>query len=223
MNLAREALDEAAALPSGRQPVVQLVRARLALALQQPAAARELLAEVERAWSGGDERRMLRRLRLVQAQALPPEQALPLLDQAVQAPTLAASAGAALPLQVRLAQVCLALGDAARAHRAADRAADWLLAVHPLEMSPAEVWLITDEVRPHSPSRGSAAVAQTDALCRAQESKTPLGVMPAETELKPEELLRAFKQANPKVWAIKDEQVCRKFPVLPSLLVMHQR
>jgi DNA-binding SARP family transcriptional activator len=141
VNLAREALDEAAALPSGRQPVVQLVRARLALALQQPAAARELLAEVERAWSGGDERRMLRRLRLVQAQALPPEQALPLLDQAVQAPTLAASAGAALPLQVRLAQVCLALGDAARAHRAAERAADWLLAVHPLEMSPAEVWL----------------------------------------------------------------------------------
>jgi len=42
---------------------------------------------------------------------------------------------------VRLAQVCLALGDAARAHRAAERAADWLLAVHPLEMTPAEVWL----------------------------------------------------------------------------------
>ena len=55
-----------------------------------------------------------------------------------------------------------------------------------------------------------------------QESKTPLGVMPAESELSPEELLRAFKRANPQVWAIKDEQVCRKFPVLPSLLVMHQ-
>jgi hypothetical protein len=141
INLAREALDQTAALPGGQAPVVQLVGARLALALQQPAVARELLAAVDRAWSGGDGRRMRRRLRLVQAQALPPEEALPLLEEAVQAPTLAASAGAALPLQVRLAQVCLALGDAARAHRAAERAADWLLAVHPLEMSPAEVWL----------------------------------------------------------------------------------
>ena len=60
---------------------------------------------------------------------------------------------------------------------------------------------------------------------RVQESKTPLGVMPADSKLGPEELLRAFKQANPKVWAIKDEQVCRQFPVLPplqQLLVMHQ-
>ena len=61
------------------------------------------------------------------------------------------------------------------------------------------------------------------ARCRVQESKTPLGVMSAESALKPEELLRAFKQANPKVWAIKDEQVCRQFPVLPPQLAMHQR
>ena len=60
-------------------------------------------------------------------------------------------------------------------------------------------------------------------LCRVQESKTPLGVMPAKSELGPKELLRAFKQANPKVWAIKDEQVCRPFPVLPPQLAMHQR
>ena len=63
-------------------------------------------------------------------------------------------------------------------------------------------------------------------LCRVQESKTPLGVMPAgKSKLGPKELLRAFKKANPKVWAIKDEQVCRKFPVLPplqQLLAMHQ-
>ena len=51
---------------------------------------------------------------------------------------------------------------------------------------------------------------------RVQESKTPLGVMPADSKLGPEELLRAFKQANPKVWAIKNE-VCRQFPVLPPL------
>ena len=43
---------------------------------------------------------------------------------------------------------------------------------------------------------------------RVQESKTPLGVMPAESKLGPAELLRAFKQANPQVWAIKDKQVC---------------
>ena len=61
---------------------------------------------------------------------------------------------------------------------------------------------------------------------RVQESKTPLGVMPADSKLSPPELLRAFKQANPTVWAIKDEQVCRQFPVLPplqQLLVMYQR
>ena len=46
--------------------------------------------------------------------------------------------------------------------------------------------------------------------------------MSAESELSPLELLRTFKQANPQVWTIKDKQVCRKFPVLPSLLVMHQ-
>ncbi len=45
-------------------------------------------------------------------------------------------------------------------------------------------------------------------LCRVQESKTPLGVMPADSKLSPEELLRAFKQANQKVWTIKDTQVC---------------
>ena len=59
-----------------------------------------------------------------------------------------------------------------------------------------------------------------------QESKTPLGVMPADSELGRKELLRAFKKANPKVWAIKDEQVCRQFPVLPplqQLMAMHQR
>ena len=43
--------------------------------------------------------------------------------------------------------------------------------------------------------------------CRVQESKTPLGVMPADSELKPEQLLRAVKQANQKVWTIKDDQV----------------
>jgi DNA-binding SARP family transcriptional activator len=140
-NLAREAVEQAIALPGGQSPVMAVVQARLALALRQPERARALLAGAEQAWTAGDGQRMLRRLRLVQAQVLPPEQALPLLEQALASPTLAASAGAALPLHVRLAQVSLALGDAARAHRAAERAADWLLAVHPLEMTPAEVWL----------------------------------------------------------------------------------
>ncbi len=140
-NLAREVLDEAATLPGGEAHVIGVVQARLALALRQPERARALLDAAERAWSAGGGQRMLRRLRLLQAQVLPPEQALPLLEQALASPTLAASAGAALPLHVRLAQVCLVLGDAARAHRAAERAADWLLAVHPLEMTPGEVWL----------------------------------------------------------------------------------
>ena len=47
--------------------------------------------------------------------------------------------------------------------------------------------------------------------------------MPANSKLSPPELLRAFKRANPQVWTIKDEKVCRQFPVLPPLLVMHQR
>ena len=36
---------------------------------------------------------------------------------------------------------------------------------------------------------------------------TPLGVMSGDSELEPEQLVRAFKQANQKVWTIKDNQV----------------
>jgi DNA-binding SARP family transcriptional activator len=167
-NLARAALEQAASLPGGPSAVMAVVQARLALALRQPERAQALLAGAEQAWAAGDGQRMLRRLRLVQAQVLPPERALPLLEQALASPTLAASAGAALPLHVRLAQVCLAVGDAARAHRAAERAADWLLAVHPLEMTPAEVWLtlaqaaqaVGDETQARSAARQGLAFVE---------------------------------------------------------------
>ena len=68
-----------------------------------------------------------------------------------------------------------------------------------------------------------------------QDSKTPLGVLPAKmqasesdfdvwddlpaSELSPAELLRAFKRANPQVWTIKDEQV--RLP--PSVLRRNKR
>ena len=48
-----------------------------------------------------------------------------------------------------------------------------------------------------------------------QKSKTPLGVIPADSELSTEELLWAFKQANPQVWAIK-EQVTTSLLPLPA-------
>lgn len=66
---------------------------------------------------------------------------LPLLEQLAAQPALRDNAAAGLPLQVRLAQTCLRLErpEAALAH--AQRAAHWLQAVWPLEMSPAEVQL----------------------------------------------------------------------------------
>ena len=63
------------------------------------------------------------------------------------------------------------------------------------------------------------AIKNANDRTRVQESNTPLGVIPADRdpqtgilrqgiEFKPEELLRAFKQANPEVWTIKDKKVC---------------
>ena len=63
------------------------------------------------------------------------------------------------------------------------------------------------------------AIKKANDRTRVQESNTPLGVIPADRdpqtgilrqgiEFKPEELLRAFKQANPEVWTTKDKKVC---------------
>ena len=69
------------------------------------------------------------------------------------------------------------------------------------------------------------AGSKAEVVARLVDSEKPRdGWVSAESELGPKELLRAFKRANPQVWAIKDEQVCRQFPVLPplqQLLVMH--
>jgi len=143
VNLAREALDRAQAATNGPmdEAVTLLVRARLMLQLQQPAQALQLLATAKVTLLASGHRRALRRAWLVEAMALPPQQGLALMEQALDESAAADNAGAALPLHVRLSQVCLALGQTDRALRAAERAADWLGAVQPLDMSPAEVWL----------------------------------------------------------------------------------
>ena len=141
-NLAREALDRAAALTTAL-PVcaadVVTLRARLALLLGQDALA--LLRPVEAALQAAGERRALRRLRLVMALALPPAAALALMHALADEPTVLGNAAAALPVQVRLAQALLALQRPAEALRHAQRAADWLQALQPQEVGQAEVWL----------------------------------------------------------------------------------
>lgn len=140
-NLAREALEHGARLTAGRPDAgtVGIVRARLALAQQRDAG--PLIEATEAALLKVGEPRVLRRFWVVKAQWLPPAEALALMQEQLQAPTLRDNVAAALPMQVRLAQALLALGRPDEALRHAQRAADWLQAVRPLEMSPAEVQL----------------------------------------------------------------------------------
>lgn len=141
-NLVREALDRARVL-SAHEPVAAArcaaLHAQLALRLGRDALPHlQPAAEVLQA---AGETRALRQLQLVLAQALPPADALALLQHLAEAPTVRENAAAALPVQVRLAQVLLALQRAPEALRHAQRAADWLAAVVPLEVAPPEVWL----------------------------------------------------------------------------------
>lgn len=143
VNLAREAMDRATAFAEGRPDdlYVNLVRARMAVQLHQPEQAQRLLRPLRAHLESSGNQRALRRVWLVEAMVAPPDEACALMERALADPTAADNLGAALPLHVRLAQACLARGEQARALRAAERAADWLGAVQPLDMSPAEVWL----------------------------------------------------------------------------------
>ena len=145
INLAQEALAEAGRLdlqPTDRA-LVDMARARClhAQGPTQHAAVLALLAPAEARLTASGDRRSLRRLWLLKSAALPPGEALTLLQAQLVQPTVVANPGAALPLQLRLAQALLALGDVAPARRAAERAVDWMAAVQPMEITPAEVWL----------------------------------------------------------------------------------
>ena len=141
-NLAREALDRGLAVSASRPldlALFAVVQTRLALLLGQDPLA--LLQAAEQALQAAEERRMRRRVRLAMAQVLPPEQALALTLELAQDPALRDNAAAALPVEVRQAQVLLALQRPAEALRHAQRAGDWLQALLPVDMAPAEVWL----------------------------------------------------------------------------------
>ncbi len=144
-NLAREALDSAAlliSLPSDRA-FIDIVRARglLSQGPQHHADVLALLAPAEEQLLRSGDRRALRRLWLLKARAMPPPQAVELLQTQLAVPSVANNPGAALPLQVRLAQGLLAVGEVGLSRRLAERSSDWMVAVQPLEVTPAEVWL----------------------------------------------------------------------------------
>jgi DNA-binding SARP family transcriptional activator len=172
--LAQEALERAGAL-CANLPVVAAevvsVRARLAL-LQGRDARAELQAAADTLRATG-QRRALRRLQLVLAQALPPADALALMLQVAQQPTVRSNACTALPVQVRLAQALLALQRPAEALRHAQRAADWLQALHPMDLTPSEVWLTLArcaEAAGDAPQAASAA-EQGAALVQQQAAE----------------------------------------------------
>jgi DNA-binding SARP family transcriptional activator len=171
VNLAREVLQD---LQSSHprdfgKPVVALVRARLALALRQPDEAAALLQDAAVLMQTQGHARALRRLWLTQATLLPADESLALMQQALGATEVQRNAAAALPLTVRLAQAQLRLAQPAAALQAAQRAADWLGAVWPMEMTPAEVWLTLAQAAQaldqqplahHAATRGMAFVDQ---------------------------------------------------------------
>ena len=159
-NLAREALDRAAAL-TATQPVdaayLTVVQARLALLLgQDPSAA---LRTAEAVVLATHDVRGHRRLQLVLAQVVPPDEALQLMQALAREPMLRDNAAAALPVEVRQAQALLALERPSEALRHAQRAADWLQALHPVDMAPAEIWLTLARCAQAAGEAGQAAAA----------------------------------------------------------------
>ena len=176
--LAQEALERAAAL-CATLPVaaaeVATVRARLLLVLGQDATAGLQAAQATLQAAG--QRRALRRLHLVQALALlhahRPAEALALMQTVADEPTVRGNACAALPVQVRLAQALLALQRPAEALRHAQRAADWLQVLHPLELTPAEVWLTLARCAEaaHDPGQAASAAVQGAALVQQQAAE----------------------------------------------------
>jgi DNA-binding SARP family transcriptional activator/tetratricopeptide (TPR) repeat protein len=144
-NLAREALDGASGLANVKADfaLMDLLRARCLLAqgTGQHEQVLALLAPAEDLLRSSGDRRSLRRLWLLKARAMPPHEAVALLQTELAVPSVASNPGAALPMQVRLAQCMLAVGELGQSRRLAERSTDWMAAVQPLEVTPAEVWL----------------------------------------------------------------------------------
>lgn len=139
-NLAREALQAASrvAPESGEQrEILQMSQARLALALGDRDQARALLEPVARRWQGAGFRRGLRRVWVLLAATLPPDESLALVDGELAS----ALPGASVQLRARQAQALLSLGEADAAWQAAERAIDRMELAHPVDLTPAELWL----------------------------------------------------------------------------------
>ena len=160
-NLARAALDEAARRLGAQHDriLVDMVRARSLLAQGgvQHEQVLTLLAPAEALLLAGGDRRSLRRLWLLKTRAMPTVQAVELLQTQLAVPSVASNPGAALPLTVRLAQCLLAMGDVSLARRLAERSSDWMVAVQPLDVTPAEVWLTLAQT---AQAQGDSAAAQ---------------------------------------------------------------
>jgi len=169
-NLAREALDRAAAVVTLPVEAAELapVQARLALLLGQDALA--LLRPAEQVLQAAQERRMQRRVQLVMAQALEPEAALALMQALAADAALRDNAAAALPVEVRQAQALLALQRPAEALRHAQRAADWLQAVRPVDIAPPEVWLTLARCALAAGDPGQAAIAAARGAAELQRN-----------------------------------------------------
>ena len=175
--LAQEALERAAALCSAL-PVamaeVATVRARLLLLSGQDALPGLQAAHATLQATG--QRRALRRLHLVLAQALlqaqQPAEALALMQAVAAEPTVHNNACAALPVQVRLAQALLALQRPAEALRHAQRATDWLQALHPLDMQAPEAWLALARCAEAAGDAAQAAAAAAQGAALVQQQAT---------------------------------------------------
>ena len=191
--LAQEALERAAALCTALPVVaaeVATVRARLALVLGQDALV--WLRPAQATLQAAGQRRALRRLHLVLAQALladhNPIEALALMQDVAAEPTVRDNACAALPVQVRLAQALLALQRPAEALRHAQRAADWLQVLHPLDVTPAEVWLTLARCAEAAGDTDQAAAAATQGAAGVQQQAAQLMDAP---------YVESFLQRNP--------------------------
>lgn len=172
--LAQESLERAAALCAAlpvQAAEVATVRARLLLLSGQDALPG--LHNARATLLAAGQHRALRRLHLVLAQALlhaqRPDEALALMQAVADEATVRNNACAALPVQVRLAQALLALQRPAEALRHAQRATDWLQALHPLDMHAPEVWLALARCAEAVGDEAQAAAAATQGAALVQQ------------------------------------------------------
>ena len=132
-----EAIEAGRALPAPVRAGVLLARAYYQIARNLDTSA--TIAQAEKLLADVDERRIWRRIRIVKARCLPPDQARLLAEAELEREAMRGNRAAQIPYATLAARAHLALGDPQTALRLARRAVEGMKAAVPAGFSPLEV------------------------------------------------------------------------------------